>query len=1682
MAGKLGVVFAVLAGLVPGPLAAQVSSRVVAYSGMPAPGASPALFDNFNYPAIAPQGEIIFRGRLNSAPGTTYGLWRETFDQATMMPVLSLVQREGQNSPVAGFKFAGFPGPPTINLPGRFAFKANIQSGSTFNDTLWIEKPAPTGLALVARTGAAAPGLPGVNFGDIFNNGYDPLLLDDSGRALFSARLTGTGVTTANDGSLWYYDGNAATLVAREGDPMPGLPAGHSYVDTFQTLEFAFLGNGVFVFFATDGDPNDPVIGLWSNHSGSVQPLILERGSAPGLGANETLAQISRFRINNNNQVAFDGIIEKDDGINPVSLFGGVWISNAQGVFQLAARSDTAPGGRVPHVTVFTDGGHVFGVDDIGRLGRVTTGGVTIIAKPDDPAPGAGTGVLFSSIPGTVLSGDGIAANAAGQVAFEAVLKGTGVNLTNDRGLWALDGKFQLLKVVREGDTIEAPAGMPRQITSIEFAIGVGSGQARAMSERGEVLWKASVVGLPLGSEVVAVTGAGSPPEPPRLIALEVVQVVQNWRNEIPLIEGKKTVVRAHVTSFDPLRFVGHLRAFVGGPGGAELPGSPLEMANPGGYVDIDVNSDRRRDRLGGGPYFELPEAWTNGTVNFLLEWASGGMLCREFAGPILEDCRATVTFAPAEILQVRFLAVDYLQGSPPTVQHLDVDLAADLARRLISAYPINHVSWSYGASGVVFLTPPPLDPITNQIMPYLRAADGCTAAIGCKRLYYGAVLGDKIDGLATYPGTSGTVGSGYVPHSPTAEGRHTHTHELGHNLDRHHSVHHTVPGAKPGEKKGICGSVADGVAPDFPNWFMVGGQFRPTLGPMDQGNNELVFGFDSDLKTVVDPNKWFDLMSYCSSPPIDFWPADVTYKNLLAAINARFAPPAPALSTAATAADYFMVRGTVDLANGIVVLHPFGALLQVPAPDGLPTGSYALRLRDATGFLLKEISFEPTRSEPRGSEAHTASFLIGIPANPAFGKAEILHDGSIVASRSASAHAPTVQVTFPNGGENLTGPTVNLQWTGNDADGDPLTYVVQYSRDNGATWTTLGVDLTGSSLQVARASLEGSAQGRLRVQASDGFLTAFDTSNGTFTVANNPPFVKITDPVSGRLFVGDQLISFDAMSFDPENGNLAKNRFSWSSSLDGSLGTDNGFSLKASELSPGTHIVTVTATDLNGAQATDTATIHIATEAAGPLTDLAVAVGGPSDPVTPGSSATYTVNTDNNGPEEGSGVSVTFTATLDPAGPTGPGPAAILSVTAPGWNCTPSSGTVTCTRTSLPALETSPITVEVNAPVQGTIAASAAISGSEEDPATGNNASEATTDVEPLPSADISVTKTHAPTSPLVGQSLTYTITVTNNGPDPASGVTMQDTLPAQVVFDSVSASEGGCAGSSVVTCDLGSLSSGSQATVTLVVRRIAAGAISNTASAASDQSDPTPGNNQSTDNVPSTSGTGAFGMNIEQLFGGAQSAPNAQYVMLRMWTTGQNAVGGQALAFYDFDGTPISTFTFPAATTLPNGSNQDTVLIATAEAQALFNVTADLTMTHISANGGAKVCWGGRPTACRSAITSDPPRARATRSTSRSPWASPSRGGPTLAETPTRSTLSMTPTTAPGTSSSLFRPRATTRARTARCRPRPAATTCSRGSRTATTAIRLPAMAVRACASGSRTTSPRPASRSIP
>jgi Domain of unknown function DUF11/Bacterial Ig domain len=117
---------------------------------------------------------------------------------------------------------------------------------------------------------------------------------------------------------------------------------------------------------------------------------------------------------------------------------------------------------------------------------------------------------------------------------------------------------------------------------------------------------------------------------------------------------------------------------------------------------------------------------------------------------------------------------------------------------------------------------------------------------------------------------------------------------------------------------------------------------------------------------------------------------------------------------------------------------------------------------------------------------------------------------------------------------------------------------------------------------------------------------------------------------------------------------------------------------------------------------------------------------------------------------------------------------------------------------------------------------------------------------------ADLSIAVTDSADPVAAGDSLSYTITVDNAGPDDATGVTVMETLPAGVTFDSTT----GCGEdpNGVVSCTLGTIATGDSAsfTVDVTVDASTSGVITNQAAVSSDLTDP-----DTSDNVVSETTT---------------------------------------------------------------------------------------------------------------------------------------------------------------------------------------------------------------------------------
>jgi uncharacterized repeat protein (TIGR01451 family) len=266
---------------------------------------------------------------------------------------------------------------------------------------------------------------------------------------------------------------------------------------------------------------------------------------------------------------------------------------------------------------------------------------------------------------------------------------------------------------------------------------------------------------------------------------------------------------------------------------------------------------------------------------------------------------------------------------------------------------------------------------------------------------------------------------------------------------------------------------------------------------------------------------------------------------------------------------------------------------------------------------------------------------------------------------------------------------------------------------------------------------------------------------------------------------------------------------------------------------------------------------------AAQPQADLGVTKAGTPDPVLAGSNLTYTLTVTNDGPD--AAMDVTLTDVL-------PANATLVSFTAPaGWTVTTlaagGTGTVTAISPSLASAATRSFTLVVNVnpetSVGGMITNTATIGSSTTDPDPGNNSATETTEVR-SPQADLAVTKAGFPNPVAAGGNITYTVAITNAGPDAASHVTLTDVLPTGTTLVSFAAPAGWtvttppAGGSGTVTASNASLAGVTVSGFTLVVG-VQVGTpigavIANTASVASSTPDPDPGNNSAT----STTATG--------------------------------------------------------------------------------------------------------------------------------------------------------------------------------------------------------------------------------
>lgn len=309
------------------------------------------------------------------------------------------------------------------------------------------------------------------------------------------------------------------------------------------------------------------------------------------------------------------------------------------------------------------------------------------------------------------------------------------------------------------------------------------------------------------------------------------------------------------------------------------------------------------------------------------------------------------------------------------------------------------------------------------------------------------------------------------------------------------------------------------------------------------------------------------------------------------------------------------------------------------------------------------------------------------------------------------------------------------------------------------------------------------------------------------------------------------------------------------------------------------------------------TTTVTVATA------DVRIVKSGPST-ATAGTTVTYTITVTNDGPDAAIDVQVD-----DPQ---------ICSI-------------VNCSLGTLDPAETATITANVPIPSNATAwSNTATVTTGSFDPDTNDNSSTVTTVI--TQSADLVVEKTGT-ASVVAGNDVTYTITVTNEGPSDASNVVLTDTPPAgtSMVSNTCGANP----------CVIGTLTANETFEVTIVmhVATETTANLSNTATVTSSTSDPDSTNNTS---VFETAVTPAP-VDVSIVKTGDTQATIGSDVTYTL--TVANAGPGPALDVTVTDALPAGT-TLVSASPACTGTTTITCTIGTLAANASTNLTLVVTM----------------------------------------------------------------------------------------------------------------------------------------
>lgn len=699
-------------------------------------------------------------------------------------------------------------------------------------------------------------------------------------------------------------------------------------------------------------------------------------------------------------------------------------------------------------------------------------------------------------------------------------------------------------------------------------------------------------------------------------LGMEATQGIQNMSNSVPLVAGRPTLVRAYPRS--TIANYSNVTARLYGvrtSNGAPMPGSPLRSTVPTMTIpgDSSISSARRLD-LSKSFNWELPSSWVNSSVTLTAEM--------NYEGAVLESTSANNTIA-------RSLTV---QAVPP------VCLKLRRTRTEVPVYEATGASFNRVINRFRTLTP-------GNVLLYPQS--GLFEELECCHWdippwYWGAwEVGDDKNQMIVQLIVEATLSTDYTA---CASGGET------------HRVAMVSPSANAGDGSGFANlawnvswvqfndngqqtfnnpsggtTLAQEVAHNYNGAF--GSRWQHVNCGNPEGlnlsypyNTDTIgnpgslnyYGYDFITRAVIAPESARDYMSYCGPK----WTSDYSWRGIMSQLGTTTQPfgPPPTIADAIFVTGFIEEDGSatinqiLHIPNGSMPSDHMTKLLNEQAERTSATPEFRLELRSATGGVLGTQDFDRTSTEAEhGGEKPVFTVLLADNPQTASVLVKRRSTTTTIGSKTRSSNAPVIgPITSPTLGQTINFFPNPITWSGSDADGDLVTYIVQYSRDNGANWEVLAAGTPNTSLpfeadQLLPGSASTTAPGssRIRIIASDGFNTTMRLSD-PFIVTNRAPIATISIPAEGARFGPSETIRFRGSGFDPENGYLDPATYSHVWNINGVIvagGVNNGEYIATNGFAPGTYTATLSVFDAN--IASGSTTVHFTVvDAAPPLPD----------------------------------------------------------------------------------------------------------------------------------------------------------------------------------------------------------------------------------------------------------------------------------------------------------------------------------------------------------------------------------------------------------------------------------------------------------------------------------------------